>query len=218
LSLIGSQDLRSGGRLPGLVLATLTGGHMKTISFVACALMLCASTIALSQSETHKSDGQKSDLQQGSAQLAFARLKNLAGTWKGQAAMGPGMNAPVRVSLRVTSGGAALMHEMVPEGRSDDPTNGDDDPVTMLYMDGDRLILTHYCDSGKNRPRMVGKLSPDGKTVEFDFLDVSGGTTYGHMHTAVFTIIDSDHHTEDWTYMSPEDKPGHAHIDLVREK
>jgi len=191
---------------------------MKTISFVACALMLCASTIALSQSETHKSDGQKSDLQQGSAQLAFARLKNLAGTWKGQAAMGPGMNAPVRVSLRVTSGGAALMHEMVPEGRSDDPTNGDDDPVTMLYMDGDRLILTHYCDSGKNRPRMVGKLSPDGKTVEFDFLDVSGGTTYGHMHTAVFTIIDSGHHTEDWTYMSPEDKPGHAHIDLVREK
>jgi hypothetical protein len=33
----------------------------------------------------------------------------------------PGMNnAPVRVSLRVTSGDAALMHEMVPEGRSDD--------------------------------------------------------------------------------------------------
>ncbi|MGB7496087.1 MAG: hypothetical protein WBQ61_23755 [Candidatus Acidiferrum sp.] len=66
--------------------------------------------------------------------------------------------------MRVTSGGAALMHEMVPEGRSDDPSNGDDDPITMIYIDGDRLILTHYCDSGKNRPRMVGKLSPDGKT------------------------------------------------------
>ena len=87
------------------------------------------------------------------------------------------MNAPVRVSLRVTSGGAAIMHEMVPEGRSDDPSNGDDDPITMIYIDGDRLMLTHYCDSGKNRPRMVGKLSPDGKTVEFDFLDVSGGTS-----------------------------------------
>jgi hypothetical protein len=191
---------------------------MKTIFFVACALMLGASTIAWSQSETRKPDDQKSDVQQTSAQLAFARLKGLAGNWKGQAAMGPGMSVPVRVSLRVTSGGDALMHEMVPEGRSDDPSNADDDPVTMLYVNGDRLMLTHFCDSGKNRPRMVGKLSPDGKSVEFDFLDVSGGTTYGHMHAAVFTIIDADHHAEDWTYMSPEDKPSHAHIDLMRAK
>lgn len=191
---------------------------MKALSFVACALMLCASTTALSQSETHKPDGQKFDAKQASPQQAFARLKTLAGNWKGHAAMGPGMSAPVRVSLRVTSGGDALMHEMVPEGRSDDPNNGDDDPVTMVYMDGDRLILTHYCDSGKNRPRMVGKSSAEGKIVEFNFLDVSGGTTYGHMHGAVFTIIDADHHTEEWTYMSPEGKPSHAHIDLVRAK
>ena len=66
--------------------------------------------------------------------------------------------------------------------------------------------------------RMVGTLSPDGKTVKFDFLDVSGGTRYGHMHQAVFTIIDADHHTEDWTYMTPADRPGQAHIDLVRAK
>ena len=60
---------------------------MKAISFVTCAMMLCVSTIALSQSEMP-------------AQLAFARLKTLAGNWKGHAAMGPqpGMNAPVRVS------------------------------------------------------------------------------------------------------------------------
>jgi len=180
---------------------------MKAISFVTCALMLCVSTA-------------KPDAQQASAQLAFARLKTLAGTWKGQAAMGPqpGMSAPVRVSLRVTSGGDALMHEMVPQGRSDDPSRGDDDPVTMLYIDGDRLMLTHYCDSAHNRPRMVGKLSPDGKTVEFDFLDVSGGTTSGHMSRAVFTIIDADRHTEDWTYTSSAGKPNQAHIDVVRAK
>jgi hypothetical protein len=112
---------------------------------VSYALVLCVATIAWSQSETRKPDGQKADAQQASAQLALARLKTVAGNWKGEAAMGPqpGMNAPVRVSLRVTSGGAALMHEMVPEGRSDDPGKGDDDPITMLYVDGDRLILTH---------------------------------------------------------------------------
>jgi len=191
---------------------------MKALSFVACVMMLCGAAIATSHSETREPTGQKPDAQQTSAQVAFARLKTLAGNWKGQAAMGPqpGASAPVRVSLRVTSGGDALMHEMVPEGRPDDPSRGDDDPITMLYVDGDRLILTHYCDSGKNRPRMAGRLSPDGKTVEFDFLDVSGGTKYGHMHRAVFTIIDANHHTEGWTYMTPANVPNEAHIDLVR--
>ncbi|HEX9121025.1 MAG TPA: hypothetical protein VF840_10840 [Terriglobales bacterium] len=126
--------------------------------------------------------------------------------------------APVRVPIRVTSGGAALMHEMTPEGKLDDPTRGDDDPITMLYVDGDRLLLTHYCDSGKNRPRMVGMLSPDGKKVEFDFLDVSGGTKRGYMQHAVFNLIDADHHTEDWTYMLPGEKAAPAHIDLHRTK
>ena len=186
---------------------------MKAISFVACALMLCVSTIALSQSQMHKPDGQTPDAPQTSAQRAFARLKALTGTWKGQ-----GPEGPVRVSLRVTSGGDAVMHEMVPEGRSDDPSRGDDDAITMLYVEGDRLMLTHYCDSGKNRPRMVGTLSGDGKTVAFDFLDVSGGTRYGHMHQAVFTTIETDHHTEDWTNMTPADKPMRAHIDLVRAR
>jgi len=64
----------------------------------------------------------------------------------------------------------------------------------------------------------IGKLSPDGNTVEFDFLDVSGGNANGHMHQSVFTIIDANHHTEDWTHMSPNDKPAPAHIDLVRAK
>jgi hypothetical protein len=38
------------------------------------------------------------------------------------------------------------------------------------------------------------------------------------MHHAVFTVIDASRHTEDWTYMTPEDKPVHAHFDLQRTK
>lgn len=216
---------------------------MKAISILACAGVLCGSAIAFSgpggwpgtanspQSEMRKADSQKADGQrtssqqasgqQASTQLAFAQLKTLAGNWKGKAVMGHlgGKDiGAVYVSLRVTSGGAAIMHEMVPEGRSADPSDGDNDPITMLYMDGERLMLTHYCDSGKNRPRMTGKLSADGKKVEFDFLDVAGGTKFGHMHRAVFTFIDADHHTEDWTFMTPANQAGQAHIDLVREK
>jgi hypothetical protein len=157
------------------------------------------STLAFGQSDTQKS---------------FDQLKTLAGAWEGHVTTTPPHlemdGKSVQGTLRVTSMGNAILHEMRGAGRPDDP-------ITMLYLDGDRLMLTHYCDAG-NRPRMTGKMSPDGKTVEFDFLDVAGSTQYGHMHHAVFTMIDANHHTEDWTYMQPGDKPVRAHMDLQRAK
>ena len=193
---------------------------MKAFSFVASTLFLSVSaTTALSQSAPTE-NGPRSDTQQAPAQLAFARLATLAGNWTGQAGVAaqPGMSAPIRMSLRVTSGGSALLHEMSPQGRADDPSNGDNDPITMLYVEDDRLILLMYCDGGKNRARLAGTLSPDGKTATFDFLDVSGSTKYGHMHHAVFTFMDTDHHSEDWTYMMPDGKLVAGHVDLVRAK
>jgi hypothetical protein len=118
------------------------------------------------------------------------------------------------ISLRVTSRGNAIVHEMHEAAKPDDPAKYDH-PVTMLYVDGGNLNLIHYCDAG-NRPHMVARISPDGKTVEFDFVDLTGPTTYGHMHHAVFTLIDANHHTEEWTYMMPGDKPMHARFNLER--
>jgi hypothetical protein len=92
-----------------------------------------------------------------------------------------------------------------------------DHPVTMVYVDGDKLNLIHYCDAG-NRPHMVARPSPDGKKIEFDFADLSGGNEYGHMYHAVFTYVDANHHIEDWTYLMPGDKAIHAHMDLQRTK
>jgi hypothetical protein len=158
---------------------------------------------------------------QSDAQKSFDKLKTLAGTWQGTVTTVPktdgmGDDTLMQVSLRVTSRGNALVHEMKAAGQADDPTRYDH-PVTMFYVDSDRLLLTHYCDAG-NRPRMAARTSPDGKTVEFDFLDVAGSTQYGHMEHAVFTIIDNNHHTEDWTYLMPGDKPMHGHMDLQRAK
>ena len=189
---------------------------MRSLRFAICLSLISLATIARARPETHGPRVPAPD-----AQKAFDQLKSLAGNWRGVARMGhqAGMDSSlVHVSLRVTSGGAAIMHEMTPEGRPDDPSRGDDDPITMLYMDSGRLLLTHYCDSGKNRPRMVGRSSPDRNTVDFDFLDVSGGTTYGYMHHAAFTFVDADHHIEEWTYMTPAHQPMRAHIDLVRTR
>ena len=147
------------------------------------------------------------------AQKAFDKLKTLAGSWEGVLS---GTGTPLdgekmHVTLRVTSTGHAVMHEMT--GLPGRP----DDPITMFYLDEDRLLLTHYCDAG-NRPRMTAKTSPDGKSLKFDLLDVAGGMQQGHMHGAMFTFIDADHHNEDWTFMLPGDKPVPAHVELRRSK
>jgi len=154
------------------------------------------------------------------AQRSFDQLKTLAGTWQGPVTVDPPQEEMksgelMQISLRVTSRGNALVHEMYDPNKPDDPTSYDH-PLTMLYLDGGRLILTHYCDAG-NRPRMVARSSPDGRKVEFEFADLSGGNEHGHMYHAVFTIIDANHHIEDWTYMMPGDKAVRAHMDLQRK-
>ena len=179
---------------------------MKSHRSMFFAVLLLFSAVALAQSDAQKS---------------FDKLKALAGTWQGDVTIDPpqadmGNGTKMQLSLRVTSRGNALVHEMREAGKPDDP-NRFDHPVTMLYLDSDRLLLTHYCDAG-NRPRMVARTSSDGKTVEFDFLDVAGGTQYGHMDHAVFTFVDANHHTEEWTFMMPGDKPVHARMELQRSK
>jgi hypothetical protein len=197
---------------------------MKLLSHMLIAVLISFATTVLAQSDAQKSSTPPAAAKpaaQSDAEKSFTQLKTLAGTWQGQATVDPpqaemGNGALTQVSLRVTSRGNAIVHEMKEAGSTDDPTRNDH-PVTMFYLDGDRLFLTHYCDAG-NRPRMVARTSPDGKTVEFDFVDVAGSTAYGHMYHAVFTIIDANHHTEDWTYMMPGDKPMHGHLDLQRAK
>jgi hypothetical protein len=152
------------------------------------------------------------------AQRSFDMMKNLAGIWEGplttnpQAAQYKGVR--IRVWMRVTSRGHALVHEFQVAGTPIDPTKYDH-PVTMFYLDGGRLDLVHYCDAG-NRPHMAAHLSPDGKRIVFNFVRLSGGNENGHMYHVVFTFINANHHIEGWTYMMPGDKPVVAHMDLRR--
>jgi len=190
---------------------------MKSHRFMLSVVLLSLSAVAFAQSDMEKSDTQESSVAPvlSDAQKSFATLKSLAGEWEGPATateMPEMSGGKLHISLRVTSRGNALVHELQEAGTPLDATKYDH-PVTMLYVDGDQLTLVHYCDAG-NRPRMTGKMSPDGKTVEFELKDISGNPEI-HMHHAVFTLIDANHHTEDWTFMM-KDKPIHAHFDLQR--
>jgi hypothetical protein len=173
---------------------------MKAIRVFVPVFLFALSTMAFGESD---------------ARATFDKMKALAGEWEGVVTTVPkapeidGMAA--KVTIRVTSRGNAVLHEMKMEKLPDDP-------ITMFYLDSDRLLLTHYCDAG-NRPRMEGKTAADGKTLQFEFIDVSGGVEKGHMHNSKFSVLDTDRHIEEWTYMTPDGK-GHvvAHFDLRRKK
>jgi hypothetical protein len=145
------------------------------------------------------------------AREAVEKLKSLAGTYVGQLHLDkPGDEFDGRLAsftLRVTSRGNALVHELSLSGIPDHP-------VTVFYLEGDRLMATHYCDAG-NRPRFVGALSPDGKKIAFEFLDLSGGDEYGHMHGIAFTFGDENNHTEEWTFKFPQGE-FHGRFELQR--
>ena len=66
----------------------------------------------------------------------FESLKKLAGDWVEVGKDGKPTEKVVS-SIRVTSAGSAIEETLFP--------GGDHEMVTMYFLDGDRLLLTHYC-------------------------------------------------------------------------
>jgi hypothetical protein len=134
-------------------------------------------------------------LAQSPPQKSFDLVKSLAGSWEGQNQMGD----PIQVSYRLTAGGSAVMSEILSQMQGKH-----EDMISMIHMDGDRLLLTHYCAAG-NQPRMQATLSPDGKSITFDFVDATNlaARDTPHMRSVIFKFVDSNHHIEEWHFQAP---------------
>lgn len=118
-------------------------------------------------------------------------IKSLVGEWDGYHMEGD-KKMPTHVSMRLTGDGSAVMH-VIDAGTPHEM-------VTMFHMDKDALMATHYC-SAHNQPRFVATPSTDPKNVVFEYKD---GTNIrpgdGHMGRLGITLVDADHHNEDWGY------------------
>lgn len=71
--------------------------------------------------------------------------------------------------------------------------------VTTYYVDGDDLMMTHYC-SLKNQPRMRASMpSEHVKRLAFSFVDATNlsNPAQPHMHGVAFTFQDADHMTQE---------------------
>lgn len=125
------------------------------------------------------------------ARAAFERLKGLAGAWEGRSTKG----WTETLSYEVIAGGSVVM-ETSKEAHKGHTM------ATMFHMDGDDLVLTHYCIA-KNQPRMKATAFRDGgKTVVFTFTgggNMSSRDT-GHMDQAVITFDGPDAIRSRWTW------------------
>ncbi len=163
-------------------------------------ILVATAAVALPQ-QMPRASGPQSD-----AQKAFEKMKTLAGSWEGTV-----MGIPINFTIRAVSSGTAILHE----GNTEKGVPNHE--ITMFYVDGDRLLATHYCDAG-NRSNMEGKMSADGKSVEFNFLEVAGGTQRGFAKRMAFTMIDANHHVVELTFVMPDGKPVQARGEFQRTK
>src|SRR5262249_8654576 len=132
--------------------------RIPVLLFLVALAPACASTEqAVSSNPSHAA----------LAKSQFERIKTLAGDWSGPApADMPG--GPMEVRYRVTSGGNTVEETIMPG------TNHE--MVTMYYLDGDKLALTHYCVVG-NQPHMVaaseGSTVGSAATIRFEYAGAS---------------------------------------------
>ena len=140
------------------------------------------------------------------ARLAFDKLKGLAGNWEAN-----GKDGKTRTSYEVVANGTALLERIhVPGDKGE--------MLTVYHLDGDRLVLTHYCEAG-NQPHMQAEpFDTASNQLRFDF--AGGGSlsdvNVGHMHSVVLTFAGADALHADWAWQE-NGKPGfHALMEFHR--
>jgi hypothetical protein len=126
------------------------------------------------------------------AAAAFERLKTLAGKWSAHSSQGWDGTSTIEV---IAGGSAILMKSQI------DP-HGLETMATLMHLDGDRLLLTHYCIAG-NQPRLEStQISPDGSRIELTFRDGTNlpSRDHGHMDSAILELVDTNTYRSRWTW------------------
>ena len=141
------------------------------------------------------------------AKAAFEKLKTLDGEWKSDAS---DKAHGGKTLYKVTANGTTLMETLMPGTQHE--------MVSMYFLDGDDLRMTHYCAAG-NQP----KLKLDKKASKpGDFVFVfDGGTNLNadkdtHIHGMKMTFKDKDHVEANWEGYQDGKSSGVMKFTMVR--
>lgn len=156
---------------------------------------------------THRDVRSPVDADRSNALAAFERFKGLEGKWQGRSTKG----WTERITFQTIAAGSCVLE-------SSFDAHPNEKMVTMYYVDGPRLMLTHFCVA-KNQPRLVATaFADDGAKIEFTFLDATGlpSRNTGHMDKVVFRFVDGEHITSRWTWYQDGREQWLEEIELTR--
>ena len=147
---------------------------MRRILRFLCLVLLCvlaASTLTWGKPEL-------------SAREAFERLKGLTGTW--EVTQRDNSSARGRAVYSQASGGSVLTEQMM-------SPQGSVGMLTIYHMDGEKLVLTHYCGAG-NQPRMrMNAVHDGGRKLVFEMYDITNlASPQAYRSTGVDVVFLSD--------------------------
>jgi hypothetical protein len=165
----------------------------KILTVVACAL---AATLNMAQRQSPAVEG-------------FERLKALQGDWIDVDGVF-GNKGKVAVTYRVSGAGHTVVETF--------PVGTPHEMVTVYHLDGQKLVLTHYCTSN-TQPRMTST-GLQGSTLAFEF---SGGSnidpsTTSHMHAATIEFVSADEIKGTWVNWNHGKSDHSSTFRVVRKK
>ena len=114
-------------------------------------------------------------LAQNNSERAFATFKSLNGRW---AIESDGKTLPIEMRYEVGSKESIVMEQFGKE-------------LSVIYLDGENLLMTHFCNAG-NQPRLrLKKVSQPGG-LEFEMFDITNlkDASTPHVERIVYKVID----------------------------
>jgi len=141
----------------------------------------------------------------------FERIKALSGEWEVTA--GPGEHGAHggNVTYKLTAGGSAVLETLF--------GGTDHEMVTLYYLEGKDLALTHYCML-QNRPHMRAQRQSNKDKIVFKCVEGENAEidAEDHMHQATFTFVDADHLKTEWVLYKDGKSDSTHSFELARKK
>lgn len=156
----------------------------RAIVFAAISAFALASYARADQSSAAGSAGGPQAVVHD-ASSAFEFLKTLAGDWERSSGDHQHGSKSRATTFKLTAAGSSVLETIFPGDQSE--------MLTVYHMDGDDLLLTHYC-ALHNAPIMKFEKSNQPGEIKFIFL---GGTNFDpkvdtHVHEGTFRIKDAN--------------------------
>lgn len=143
------------------------------------------------------------------AQVAFGKLKSLAGDWKGEA--GEQLEGLAgKVSYKVIADGSAVVETIFGGTKNE--------MVTVYHLDKTKLLLTNYCFTG-NQARLKMVNIKEDNVLRFDFVSGTNMSSKdAHMHGLTIQFVDQDYIKVKWQTYENGKPAMYAFFDLHRMK